>query len=77
MKTKLILYPLLIFSIIFFIFLYLLMTERDPAKIPSALINKKVPIFTAESVIDKKIFVSQNEFNGKTTIVNFFFLPYT
>ena len=43
MKTKLILYPLLIFSIIFFIFLYLLMTERDPAKIPSALINKKVP----------------------------------
>ena len=72
MKTKLILYPLLIFSIIFFIFLYLLMIERDPAKIPSALINKKVPIFTAESVIDKKIFVSQNEFNGKTTIVNFF-----
>ena len=72
MRKKLIIFPLLLFSIIFFIFLYLLIIERDSSEIPSVLINKKAPIFIAETLIDKKIFISKKEFIGKTTLVNFF-----
>ena len=72
MRKKLIIFPLLLFSIIFFIFLYLLIIERDSSEIPSVLINKKAPIFTAETLIDKKIFISKKEFIGKITLVNFF-----
>ena len=72
MKKKLIVFPLLIFLTIFFVFFYLLIIERDSSEIPSALINKKVPIFTAKSLVNKEIFVSSDEFDKKTTIVNFF-----
>ena len=72
MKKKLIIFPLLLFSIIFFIFLYLLIIERDSSEIPSVLINKKVPRFTAETLISKETFISKKEFIGKTTLVNFF-----
>ena len=39
---------------------------------PSVLINKKVPVFEAESLLDKKKFISTEEFGNKTTLVNFF-----
>ena len=68
--------PLLITSAIFiltiFIFYYLLLINRDPSQIPSALINKKVPLFETESLLKEKKFISSQHFNNKTTLVNFF-----
>ena len=68
--------PLLITSAIFiltiFIFYYLLIINRDHSQIPSALINKKVPLFETESLLKEKKFISSQHFNNKTTLVNFF-----
>ena len=41
MKTKLLAIPLIIFFLILSVFFYLLILERDPSDLPSALINKK------------------------------------
>ena len=72
MKKKLLIIPSILFFFILFIFFYLLIIGRDPSELPSVLINKKVPLFEAESLLDKKTFVSEEEFGYETTIVNFF-----
>jgi cytochrome c biogenesis protein CcmG/thiol:disulfide interchange protein DsbE len=49
-----------------------LIIDRDPTELPSVLIEKKVPRFEAESLLDDKKFISTEEFANKTVIVNFF-----
>ena len=53
-------------------FFYLLIIDRNPYELPSVLINKKVPLFEAKSLLNKKTFVSEEEFGHETIIVNFF-----
>ena len=72
MNKKLLIFPFIIFFLILSIFFYLLIINRDPSQIPSALINKKVPIFKTKSLLENKPFSSENEFNGAITLVNFF-----
>ena len=72
MKKKILIFPFIIFIFILVVFFYLLFTDRDPSKLPSVLIDKNVPIFEAESLLNDKIFISKNEFGDKTTLVNFF-----
>jgi len=72
MKKKILLFPLSIFLFILIVFFYLLNSNRNPSDLPSVLINKKVPVFEAESLLDKKKFISTEEFGNKTTLVNFF-----
>lgn len=69
---KLLIFPSILFFIILFVFFYLLISDRDPSELPSALIHKKVPIFEAETLFNKETFVSSKEFGHKTTLVNFF-----
>jgi len=71
-KTQLNKIPLILFLIIVFIFFYLLIIDRNPADIPSALLNKKAPEFKTESLLKNEIFLSENQFDGQITVVNFF-----
>ena len=72
MKKKILLFPFIAFIFVLFIFFYLLVIERNPSELPSVLIDKKVPTFEAESLLNNKIFISKNEFGSETTLVNFF-----
>ena len=72
MKKKLLIFPSIIFFFILLVFFYLLIIDRDPTELPSALIEKKVPRFEAESLLGDKKFISTEEFGNKTVIVNFF-----
>ena len=72
MKKKLSIFLYIVFFSILLIFFYLLITERDPNKIPSNLINKQVPIFQTDSLLNNKVFISSAEITQKTTLVNFF-----
>ncbi len=72
MKKKLLIFPSIIFFFILLVFFYLLIIDRDPTELPSVLIEKKVPRFEAESLLDNKKFISTEEFGNKTVIVNFF-----
>jgi len=72
MKKKIVTIPAFIFLFILSIFFYLLMIERDTSKLPSNLLNKNVPEFETESLINNENFVSSNEFGDEIVLVNFF-----
>ena len=72
MKKKILIFPFIAFLFILIVFFYLLVIERDPSELPSVLIDKKIPTFEAESLLNKKTFISKNEFGTETTLVNFF-----
>ena len=72
MKNKFIFFPVIIFFFIFCSFFYLLVIERDPDGIPSALINKKIPYFQTKSLFNNQDFFSSNEFKNEIIVVNFF-----
>ena len=69
-KTQLTKVPVILFLIILFIFFYLLIIDRNPRDIPSALLNKKAPEFKTESLIRDEIFSSKKHLNGQITLVN-------
>ena len=71
-KEKLLLLPIIIFFGILLTFLYLLIIDRDKSNIPSALLEKKVPIFETSSLMNNARFFSDKEFAQQVTIVNFF-----
>ena len=72
MKKELSSIPLILFVSILIIFTYLLLKERNPKELPSALIGKNVPTFDAESLLKEEKFISPKEFKNKITLVNFF-----
>mgnify|MGYP001196228567 CR=1 FL=1 len=72
MIKKISILPFVIFLFILIIFFFLLTKNRDPSSLPSALISKKVPSFTTESVIKSEKFISDNEFTNEIILVNFF-----
>ena len=72
MKKKILIFPFIAFLFILIVFFYLLVIERDPSELPSVLIDKKIPTFEAETLLNKKTFISKNEFGTETTLVNFF-----
>ena len=72
MKKKILIFPFIAFLFILIVFFYLLVIERDPSELPSVLIDKKVPTFETEYLLNKKTFISKNEFGSEITLVNFF-----
>jgi len=72
MKKNIFILPAIIFISILLVFFYLLTIERNPSEIPSALINKKAPIFEAKSLLRDELFISSYEFENQIIIVNFF-----
>ena len=72
MKKKLSIIPYITFISIILIFFYLLIIQRNPSEIPSVFINKEIPKFESSSILNKKKFVSSENFNNEVTLVNFF-----
>ena len=72
MKNHLLKTPFILFSIILLIFFYLLIIERNPTDIPSALLNKKVQQFETISLFNSQKFNSSQEFDNNVVLVNFF-----
>jgi len=72
MKNYLLKLPIIFFSIILLIFFYLLVIERNPTEIPSALLNKKIKQFETNSLFSSQKFISSEEFGSNIVIVNFF-----
>lgn len=72
MKKQIFKIPAAIFLFILLIFFYLLIIDRNPSVIPSALLNKNAPKFEADSLIKSEKFVSTKEFDGEIVLVNFF-----
>ena len=72
MKNQFLKLPIIIFFVILFTFFYLLVIDRNPSEIPSALIDKKIPEFKTQSLLKNKEFISRYEFENQTVLVNFF-----
>jgi len=64
--------PFIVFFVILLVFFYLLIIDRNPSKIPSALLGSKVPDFESNSLFKKDKFYSSQEFTNEITLVNFF-----
>ena len=72
MKKQIFIIPVIFFILILLVFFYLLIIERNPAELPSNLLNKNVPKFVVNSLIKKEKFVSSEEFGNEIVLVNFF-----
>ena len=72
MQKNLFIFPLIIFFCIILVFSYFLITKRDPSELPSALINKKAPMFKTTSLLDNEVVLAKEIFGHETVIVNFF-----
>mgnify|MGYP003953307515 FL=1 len=72
MKKQILILPSFIFILVLSVFFYLLIENRNPSKIPSNLINKKVPIFEANFLLKNEKFFSSKEFGNEIILVNFF-----
>ena len=72
MKKQILIVPFIFFALILLVFFYLLIIERNPAELPSNLLNKNVPNFETNSLIRKEKFISSEEFGNEIILVNFF-----
>ena len=72
MKKQLLKLPFIFFSITLLIFFYLLVVDRNPSEVPSALLNKKIQKFEAKSLLKSTMFTSRDEFGEEIVLVNFF-----
>ena len=72
MNKQLLIFPIIIFFLILSIFFYLLINERNPSEIPSNLLNKNVPKFETESLLENERFISSKKFGNEKILVNFF-----
>lgn len=72
MRKKILIFPFIAFFFVLLVFFYLLVIERDPSELPSVLIDKKVPTFETDSLLNKGTFISKNEFGSEIILVNFF-----
>ncbi len=72
MKKYIILSPLiLLFIICIFVLIYLL-SNKDPNKPPSALLNKDIPLFKTTSLYDSSYVIKTEDFKKKKVLINFF-----
>ena len=72
MNRLIILTPLLILLIICFFTLIYLLSNKDPNKPPSALINKNVPNFESISLYESENVFRTQDLKNKKVLINFF-----
>jgi len=72
MKKQLLILPSLFFLFFLIIFFYLLIIDRNPSELPSTLLDKNVPKFETESLLEDEKFISSKEFGNEVLLVNFF-----
>ena len=72
MNRIIILIPLIILLTICIFSLIYLLSDKDPNKPPSALLNKDVPIFESSSLYNSKDVIKTKDIKNKKTLINFF-----
>tara|TARA_B100000575_G_scaffold206316_1_gene167690 strand:+ start:373 stop:897 length:525 start_codon:yes stop_codon:yes gene_type:complete len=72
MNRLIILSPLLILLIICFFALIYLLSNKDPNKPPSALINKNIPNFESNSLYKSDNIIRTSDLKNKKVLINFF-----
>ena len=72
MNRFIILAPLIIFLVICIFVLIYLLSNKDPNKPPSVLINKSIPIFVSKSLYDPDKNIRSQDIKGKKVLINFF-----
>ena len=72
MRKLIILSPLLILLIICFFTLIYLLSNKDPNKPPSALIDKNIPIFESKSLYKSDEIIKTQDLKNKKILINFF-----
>ena len=70
--NNILLIPLLIvIAITFFLFIFLL-SNKDPHKPPSVLLNQNLPEFVIVNLFNNNEILTKNDIQGKRVIINFF-----
>ncbi len=72
MKKFILLTPLISLLIICIFVLIYLLSNKDPNKPPSVLINKDVPLFESRSLYNSDNFIKTKDINNKKVLINFF-----
>ena len=72
MNRIIILIPLIILLTICIFSLIYLLSDKDPNKPPSALLNKNVPVFESSSLYNDKEIIKTINIKNKKTLINFF-----
>jgi len=73
-RRALFLVPLLLFAVVAGYFLWGLISDRDPARVPSMMVDKPVPAFDLPPLdgLDRPGLASADLGNGDVAVVNFF-----
>ena len=71
-KKHLVIIPSIFFLSILLVLFYLLIIDRNPSELPSALLDKNVPEFETKSLLVEDKFISTEVFGKETLLVNFF-----
>ena len=72
MKKLIILTPLISLLILCIFVLIYLLSDKDPNKPPSVLINKKLPDFESKSLYNSENIISTKDLVSKKILINFF-----
>ena len=72
MKRIVIIAPLIILLVICFFVLSYLISNKDPSKPPSALLNKNIPIFSTTSLFNNEEIIRTKDLENKKVLINFF-----
>ena len=72
MKRLIILSPLIILLIICLFALLYLLSNKDPNKPPSVLINKNVPLFESKSLYNLNKVIRTHDIKERKVLINFF-----
>ena len=72
MRKLITLIPLVVLLVICVFVLIYLLSNKDPNKPPSVLINKTVPSFKSESLFNSSKFIVTEDLKNKKILINFF-----
>ena len=72
MKKFILLTPLISLLIICIFVLIYLLSNKDPNKPPSVLIDKDVPLFESRSLYNSDNVIKTKDINNKKVLINFF-----
>ena len=72
MNRTILIMPLIGLIIICLFFLIFILLEKNPNDPPSALLNKRLPIFSSINLYDTKEVLLSENLKGKYTLINFF-----
>ena len=72
MRRIILVSPLIFLTVVCLFFLLYILSEKNPNEPPSALINKKLPVFNSHNLYNNQDILESSNLKGKYTLINFF-----